>query len=861
MPTPPPPNRNAPDPQRLLPGLPGAPLWWRKIMRVRGVRPILGLWLLLAVVVLAALVLTPARLSPEIPGDEMLGQPAHATIKANRDYDVLDPETTAQKREEAARSVLPVYDYDATSATVLEARIESAFAVGRLAVERWLSDNPAKAARVAAAQGERAHLATASKHKALPEEAELLKALAANKDEFLKALQAVIDDDDYLELARSGFDSTVEHSAVRLAGLVSPGFAVAERELLNADRERGINVRIVSGDARGPSAWGSAEKQVRDIDRIRDLAQVQAEVDKLAPDQLADLTQPLRKAVSQVVRRSLKPNLAYDDSETRRRIEEKRASVRDVILQIKKGERIVGDGEVITKQHLLAFRALREAGKSAGAEQVRWGSALFAALVCAALFEFGRRNVRKFNLRSRDVLLLSAILVVQLLVVRGSLSGVDRLHDLIRDTFGVREQQGPALSEFLAALIPVAAGSMIIRYLLFSEAALIWTGAFAPLCGVLAGSGLQPAVAALVIGVVAADRVGHAGSKSAVFRAGLYTAAAQMALVFSFALIQAHAFTPETAAGMAGAFVGGALITPLLVLILAPLCEAIFGVVTDSRLISLASFNHPALKDLIVQAPGTYHHSIVLGAIVDAAARDIGANPLLARVGAYYHDLGKGKNPLYFGENQKAENRHDALAPFSSAELIKRHVADGVQMAVQARLPAVVIDFISQHHGTRLIGYFFHKAKADAERTGQPPPNESDYRYVGPKPQSRETALVMIGDMVVATARGAAEGTDPAQAADKLGALVDHAIATVVQDDQLDECDLTMRDLANIRAAFIRTLISIHIGGLSSPPPELRASAPSLRVLQTAPSVGEPISRLSDPSVIALSDRRNNKLP
>jgi membrane-associated HD superfamily phosphohydrolase len=172
-----------------------------------------------------------------------------------------------------------------------------------------------------------------------------------------------------------------------------------------------------------------------------------------------------------------------------------------------------------------------------------------------------------------------------------------------------------------------------------------------------------------------------------------------------------------------------------------------------------------------------------------------------------------------------------------------------------------VIDFISQHHGTRLIGYFFHKAKADAERTGQPPPNESDYRYVGPKPQSRETALVMIGDMVVATARGAAEGTDPAQAADKLGALVDHAIATVVQDDQLDECDLTMRDLANIRAAFIRTLISIHIGGLSSPPPELRASAPSLRVLQTAPSVGEPISRLSDPSVIALSDRRNNKLP
>jgi len=852
---PPEPVRPTPVPARTF----GAPLWWIRIMRVRGVRPLLGLWLLLLVVVLAALVLTPARLTPEIPDDDKLGQIATATIKASRDYDVLDPETTAQKREEAARSVSPVYDYDATAATVLEARIEAAFAEGRGAIERWLANNPAKAARVAAAEAERAHLATASKHKPLPEEAELLRALAADQDEFLKSLQEVIDDEDYLELARAGFDATVEHAAVRLAGLVSPGFTVAERQLLNADRDRAITVRVVSGDARGFSATGGAEKQVRDIDRIQDLAQVREEVDRLAPDQLSDLPPPLRRAVAQLVRRALRPNLAYDDAETRRRTEEKRSQVRDVILQIKKGERIVGDGEVITKQHLLAFRALREAGKSAGAEQVRWGSALFAALVCAALFEFGRRNVRKFRLRSRDVLLLSAMLVLQLLVVRGSLTGIDRLHDLLRDALSLRPSQGQALAEFLAALIPVAAGSMLVRYLLFSEAALIWTAAFAPLCGVLAGSGLQPAVAALVVGVVAADRVGHAGSRAAVFRAGIWTAAAQMALVAAFALIQARMFTTETAAALAGAFVGGALLTPLLVLLVAPVCEAIFGAVTDSRLLSLASFNHPVLKDLIVQAPGTYHHSIVLGAMVEAAARDIGANPLLARVGAYYHDIGKGKNPLYFGENQKAENRHDALSPLTSAELIRRHVADGVQLAVQARLPTVVIDFISQHHGTRLIGYFFHKAKSDAERLGQPPPADADYRYLGPKPQSRETALVMIGDIVVATARGAIEG-DAASAAEKLGSIVDHAIANVVQDAQLDECDLTLRDLAHIRAAFVRTLMAIHVGGLSSPPPEVRASVPSLRVLtqvdsHPSPAPSGPARLVADP-VIDLHRRR-----
>ncbi len=822
-----------------LAGVPGAPLWWRRLMRVRSVRRLLGLWLLLLVVVLAALVLTPARLTPEIPGDDKLGQLATATIKASRDYDVLDPETTAQKREEAARSVSPVYDFDATSATVLEARIGASFAEGRAAIERWLAGNAAKAARVAAAQAERAHLATAGKHKALPEEAELLRALEADKDEFTKALQEVIDDEDYLELARAGFDATVEHEAVRLAGLVSVGYAVAERQLLNADRERAITVRIVSGDARGFSSSGGAEKLVRDIDRIGDLAQVRAEVDRLAPDQLSDLPPALRKAASQLVRRALRPNLAYDDAETRRRIEEKRSSVRDVILQIKKGERIVGDGEVITKQHLLAFRALREAGKSAGAEQVRWGSALFAALVCAALFAFGRRNVRKFRLRSRDILLLSTMLVLQLLIVRGSLAGIDRLHDLLRDMFSLRAPQSQIVAEFLAALIPLAAGSMLVRYLLFSEAALIWTAAFAPLCGVLAGGGLQPAVAALVVGIVAADRVGHAGSRAAVFRAGLWTAAAQMALVAAFALIQVRLFTVETAASVAGAFVGGALLTPLLVLVLAPLCESIFGAVTDSRLLMLASFNHPVLKDLIVQAPGTYHHSIVLGAMVEAAAREIGANPLLARVGAYYHDIGKGKNPLYFGENQKSENRHDALTPLNSAELIRRHVADGVQLAVQARLPGVIIDFISQHHGTRLIGYFFHKARSDAERMGQPAPNETDYRYIGPKPQSRETAMVMIGDIVVATAPAAIEGT-PEEAAEKLGAIVEHAISTVVQDNQFDECDLTLRDLARIKKAFVDTLLAIHAGGLSTPPPVLRAVVPTLRVippLDSKPSI------------------------
>src|SRR5207237_713471 len=269
---------------------------------------------------------------------------------------------------------------------------------------------------------------------------------------------------------------------------------------------------------------GAPEQAVRDIDRIQDLLSARQNVERIAGAQLGDLPPRTANAVTQLVRRALRPNLAYDDAETRRRLETKRAQVKDVLLQVRKGEKIIGDGEQVTKTHLLIFHALRAAGRASEADQVRWGGGLFAALLCAAVFEFGRRNLRKFRPRSRDVFLLAALMVGQLFVVKGGLSGADALHDIVRD-------QLPAQ-----------------------------VSAYATLATVL------------------------------------------------------------------GAGLGGALILPLLALLLSPLLEALFGYVTDIELLKLANFNHPVLKDLIVQAPGTYHHAILIGQLVEAAARDIGAN-------------------------------------------------------------------------------------------------------------------------------------------------------------------------------------------------------------------------------------------
>ena len=812
----------------------------RRFAIMKGVRSLAGVGLLAAVAIASALLLAPPRLTAGIPGDEALGTLATATVKADRDYDVLDPDTTGQKREDAARSVWPIYTFDGSAQELLARRIALAFGEGRAAVVEWQRANPAKAARLAATQEARARASTAGERRRTPEKVELLRFLAGRRDAFVKALQTVIDDEDYLVLASTGFDSSVERAAIRLASLASSGYAVAERELLAADRERGITVRTLPGE--GPSA---AEKQVRDIDRIRDLSQVRAEVDRLAQDQLAGLPAPMHRAVAQLVRRALRPNLVYDDPETQRRIAAKRAAVKDVLLQIKKGEKVVGDGEPITKSTLLVFHAISAARRDPGVGQVRWGGGLFAALVCVVLFTFARRNVPRFRPRGRDVLLLATVLLGQLCLTRGSLAGGELLHDLARDRFGPNSLLSAAIGEAVAVAVPYAAGSMLVRFLLSGEAALAFSAAFAPLCGLLAGGALQPAVLALVGGLVAADRAGHAGSRSALFRAGVWAAGANLTVVAAFALFGARFWSPESAAAIAGAAVGGALLVPLTVLLVAPFFELAFGVTTDIQLRKLASFNHPVLKDLIVQAPGTYHRSIVIGALVEAAARAIGANPLLSRVGAYYHDIGKGKNPLFFGENLRGENRHDQLTPGASASLIRRHVSEGLELARQAKLPKPVREFIAQHHGTRLIGYFYAKAREEAERAGTAPPSEAEFRYPGPAPQTREVALVMIAEVVVASARNLSEAS-----AESLRALVDHAVTSVLADGQLDECELTQRDLRLMADAFVDTLLGLYRARpeVAAPlSPHAARAMPPLRVLSAETPTEAELKRAGKP--------------
>jgi putative nucleotidyltransferase with HDIG domain len=236
---------------------------------------------------------------------------------------------------------------------------------------------------------------------------------------------------------------------------------------------------------------------------------------------------------------------------------------------------------------------------------------------------------------------------------------------------------------------------------------------------------------------------------------------------------------------------------------LVPLAELGFGFTTDITLLELANLDRPILRRLMIEAPGTYHHSVIVGALAEAAALEIDANPLIAKVSGYFHDIGKIRKPLYFIENQRnGKNRHDKLAPSLSSLILAAHIKDGVEIAREHRLGRMIVEAIAQHHGTSLMRYFFEKAK---QLKGAEAVKEADFRYPGPKPQTPEAALVMLADVVEAASR-TLENPTPA----RIKALVTELVGGVLADGQLDECDVTLREIHKITASFVAILNGIH---------------------------------------------------
>ena len=237
---------------------------------------------------------------------------------------------------------------------------------------------------------------------------------------------------------------------------------------------------------------------------------------------------------------------------------------------------------------------------------------------------------------------------------------------------------------------------------------------------------------------------------------------------------------------------------------LLPFLESIFSLVTNMKLLELSNPNSPLLKRLLMEAPGTYHHSVMVANLAEVAAEEVGANPMLVRVGAYYHDAGKIKRPLFFGENQiGGVNPHDKISPGLSTSIIISHVKDGLELAKEYDIPSVVSDMMIQHHGTTLVKYFYYTLKNNSDDPDSI--KEEDFRYPGPKPQTKEAAIIMMADSVEAAVRSIQDPTF-----DKIENMVNNIVKDKLNSDQLNECDLTFRDLETIKTCFLKVLKGIY---------------------------------------------------
>ncbi|MDD3270027.1 MAG: HDIG domain-containing protein [Syntrophomonadaceae bacterium] len=510
--------------------------------------------------------------------------------------------------------------------------------------------------------------------------------------------------------------------------------------------------------------------------------QIQKQVDAVA------FTPQAREIMKLVIISNLKPNLIFNNEATDKAIAEARDSVQAVQKTIKAGEIIVREGDRVTVEQISILEQLG-IQRSRSYPLTVLGSGLFVLLTFWLIIEFLRRYYHAIYENDRLMLLIGLIFIIILLITR------------FLTIIKISDQ--PELNTLMGYLAPVAAGSMLVAILLDNRLAYFLTMIMSVYVGLLnEGNQLFYGITAFIGGTVGVFQVYRLNQTSDLARSGLYIALANVISIFTLSLISGNLNLNMAVVGTIVGAVNGILSAVLMIGVL-PYLETAFSITSMNKLLELSNPNHYLLKRLLLEAPGTYHHSLMVANLAEASAESIGANPLMVRIGAYYHDIGKIKRPNYFVENQQVfDNPHEKIAPALSALIITSHVKDGVEMAREARLPQVIIDFIEQHHGTSLTKYFYSRA-LEEDRQGNL--GEETFRYEGPKPQSREVALVMLADSVEAAVRSLANPSP-----ERVRNMVRLLIKDKLNDGQLELCELTFRDLDIIGNSFCKLLEGVY---------------------------------------------------
>jgi putative nucleotidyltransferase with HDIG domain len=533
------------------------------------------------------------------------------------------------------------------------------------------------------------------------------------------------------------------------------------------------------------AAAGRLALQTTLADTIRedDLDEIAPQVRELVT---TDLPEPERSLAGDLAVAFLAPTERIDQEVTAQQIAQARSEVPPVEVTVQTGQRIVNEGELISVQQWEMLDALGLTRPRVEVGMVL-GNAVVALLIAGLLVTYLWRFEPEIWYRNRSVLLFVLALVVSAVALR---IAADRT--------------------LLAFVVPTSATVLLIGILLQGGAAAAMAAALAVLAGIMNRDALELTVYVLTGGVAALLAITRAERLNAFVRVFFALLATNLAVVVAFSLLEQRDLA--AVAQLGGVAMANAGLSVALAAGSFALLGNVFGIMTVFQLLELANPSNRLLRRLLLETPGTYHHSVMVGNLAERAAETIGADPLLARVAAYYHDIGKMKNPLAFIENQAgAHNIHDDLSAETSARIIAGHIRDGIDLGYEHGLPVQIIGYIPQHHGTSVMSYFHTKALREAGGR-EDLVSERTYRYPGPKPQSREAAIIMLADGVEASVRSLDQKDE-----ESIREMVDRIVDARVEDGQLDDAELTLKNIAQIKDAFVGQLLGMYHSRIKYP--------------------------------------------
>jgi len=717
--------------------------------------------------------------------DYSLGDVANKDIKASFDFDVEDKELTKQRRDEAVKSSLFVYDFDRSGAAI-NRRIKEAFSHGRAELGRILSIELEPA------------LESPSKSDTTGHSEKLRKLM-----EKLFELSGITEDPVLFDqLVKNNFSPQIENSVLIAVNRILKRGVVGNRTVLMTQKGKGIILRDIDTQE---------EQKVDDLDPFYDLEGARQHVSQIIDQLITDEDgSEVVETIGRFAELVIRPNITFNKRETELRKEEAKKSVKPIYFKVKKGEMIIREGEKINPTHLLKLET-RARLKRNPPIPVVLSMALMIGILLTLSYVVLLRRSSTFKGDSRSLIFTSLTLLFMFLIV------------LLYNTVAEEVARGFYFFNIQVLLfaLPISLGAILVSIFQGLEVAIAFSLVLSILSSIVIGWRLEFFIYFLMGSVLAAYGVRNCRERMVLIKTGLRVGLLNILMALSIhalsiQILYENPYSPAGAISLIACFLGGALAGVIATGFL-PLIEMVFGFTTDIKLLELSSLDQPILKDLMVKAPGTYHHSVIVSSMVEATAESIYANPLLAKVSAYYHDIGKTRKPLYFVENQvRGDKRHEKLAPSMSSLILISHVKDGVELAKQHRLGKEIIDIIQQHQGTRLISYFYQKAKEQSKERGgkSSPVKEEDFRYPGPKPQTKEAGLILVADAVEAVSRTL---VDPTPARTK--GMVQNIIHNVFSDGQLDECELTLKDLNQIAKSFTKTLSGIFHTRIEYPEP------------------------------------------